>query len=134
VAPEPAGDLPFLRARDLRARGRPVRELRADSERIRCDAVAIALSPAPLHELASAAGAQAQFSRELNGFAVAVDGSGRSTVPWLFAAGRVAGSPGALGVGSGSAAGAAAARSLEERAWPASPAADAGRPQHTEGR
>jgi sarcosine oxidase subunit alpha len=115
VTPEPASDLPFLRARNLRARGRPVRELRADSERIACDAVAVALPPAPLHELASAAGAQTQFSRELNGFALAVDGSGRSTVPWLFAAGRVAGSPGPLGPRSGSAAGAAAARSREAR-------------------
>jgi thioredoxin reductase len=111
-----------------------VRELRADSERIPCDAVAVALPPAPLHELASAAGAQTRFSRELNGFTVAVDGSGRSTVPWLFAAGRVAGSPGAPGVGSGSAAGAAAARSLDERALPASPVAEASRPQHAEER
>jgi sarcosine oxidase, subunit alpha len=113
--PEPAGDLPFLRARNLRARGRPVRELRADSERIACDAVAVALPPAPLHELASAVGAQTHFSRELNGFPIEVEASGRSTVPWLFAAGRVAGFPGALGPGSGSAAGAAAARSLEAR-------------------
>jgi sarcosine oxidase subunit alpha len=113
ATPEPAADLPFVRARNLRARGRPVRELRADSERIACDAVAVALPPAPLHELASAAGAQTHFSRELNGFTVAVDASGRTTVPWLFAAGRVAGSPGALGPQSGSAAGDAAARSLE---------------------
>jgi sarcosine oxidase subunit alpha len=113
ATPEPSGDLPFLRARSLRARGRPVRELRADSERIACDAVAVALPPAPLHELASAAGAQTRFSRELNGFVVAVDAAGRTTVPWLFAAGRVAGSPGALGPGSGSAAGIAAARSRE---------------------
>src|SRR5205823_6674876 len=47
ATPEPSGDLPFLRARSLRARGRPVRELRADSERIACDAVAVALPPAP---------------------------------------------------------------------------------------
>jgi len=111
AAPEPSADLPFFRAVNLRARGRPVRELRADSERIACDAVAVALPPAPLHELASAAGAQTRFSRELNGFAVSVDASGRTTVPWLFAAGRTAGSPGALSPGSGAAAGTAAARS-----------------------
>ncbi|HEY6052207.1 MAG TPA: FAD-dependent oxidoreductase, partial [Thermoanaerobaculia bacterium] len=114
ATPEPSADLPLLRARDLRARGRPVGELRADSERIACDAVAVALPPAPLHELASAAGARTHFSRELNGFAVAVDASGRTTVPWLFAAGRVAGFPGSLAPDSGSAAGAAAARSRTE--------------------
>jgi thioredoxin reductase len=114
VAPAPAGDLPLLRARELRARGNPVRELRADSERIACDAVAVALPPAPLHELASAAGAQTRFAAELNGFAVAVDAGGRTSVPWLFAAGRVAGAAGAAAPRSGSAAGVAAARSLEE--------------------
>jgi len=115
IAPEPAPDLPLLRARELRARGNPVRELRADSERIACDAVAVALPPAPLHEPASAAGAQTRFAAELNGFAVSVDAGGRSSVPWLFAAGRVAGAPGAAAARSGSAAGAAAARSLEGR-------------------
>src|SRR5207237_3997740 len=84
ATPEPAADLPLLRARKLRARGRPVRELPADPSRLACHAVAVALPPAPLHELASAAGAQTHFSRELNGFAVTVDASGRTTVPWLF--------------------------------------------------
>ncbi|MFL5378017.1 MAG: 2Fe-2S iron-sulfur cluster-binding protein [Myxococcales bacterium] len=114
VAPPPAGDLPLLRARELRARGNPVRELRADSERIACDAVAVALPPAPLHELASAAGAQTRFAAELNGFPVAVDAGGRTSVSWLFAAGRVAGAPGAAAPRSGSTAGVAATRSLEE--------------------
>jgi thioredoxin reductase len=110
--PEPADDLPLLRARELRARGRPVREVRAGEEAIACDAVAVALPPAPLHELASAVGAAARFRAELNGFAVQVDAAGHTNVPWLFAAGRVAGAP---AVSSGTAAGAAAARSVEGR-------------------
>src|SRR3954469_21536609 len=131
IAPEPAADLPLLRARELRARGNPVRELRADAERIACDAVAVALPPAPLHELASAAGAQTRFAAELNGFAVAVEGGGRTSVSWVFAAGRMAGAPGAAAPRSGSASGVAAARSLtEERALPAT--GGGRRPEHTE--
>ena len=115
----------LLRARDLRARGNPVRELRADSERIACDAVAVALPPAPLHEVASAAGAETRFASEVNGFAVSVDAAGHTTVPWLFAAGRVAGAPGPLAPRSGAAAGVAAARSRQQQILPASPTAEA---------
>lgn len=76
-----------------RALGNPVKALdAADGTRIRCDAVAIALPPAPLHELASSAGAQAHFDG--NGFPVQTDEEGRTSVPWLFAAGTVAGKPG----------------------------------------
>src|SRR5262249_48238930 len=89
-----------------RALGNPVKALdAADGTRIPCDAVAIALPPAPLHELASSAGAQAHFDG--NGFPVQTDEEGRTSVPWLFAAGTVAGRPGAL---SGEIAGRAACR------------------------
>ncbi|MCA1828098.1 MAG: (2Fe-2S)-binding protein [Myxococcales bacterium] len=91
----------------VRALGNPVRGLDTSAgERIRCDAVAIALPPAPLHELASSVGAHARWVAKLHGFAVQVDAGGRTAVPWLFAAGRIAGlSP----VSSGEAAGRAAA-------------------------
>jgi len=89
-----------------RALGNPVKALdAADGTRIRCDAVAIALPPAPLHELASSVGAQAHFDG--NGFPVQTDEEGRTSVPWLFAAGTVANQPGAA---SGEIAGRAAWR------------------------
>jgi hypothetical protein len=108
-APPSAPDLPLLRARELRARGNPVKQLRAGEEAIACDAVAVALPPAPLHELASQAGAQARFSTELGGFPVVVDASGRTNVPWVFAAGRAAGAGGARAAESGTRAGVGAA-------------------------
>src|SRR5207302_7576788 len=90
-----------------RARGNPVRELElADGRRVSCSAVAIALEPAPLHELASAAGARSHWDPALGGFRVEADAQGRTEVPWLFAAGRVAGRP---ALESGRAAGLAAA-------------------------
>src|SRR5207248_4609948 len=49
TTPPSAPDLSLSRARELRARGNPVRELRAGDERIACDAVAVALPPAPAH-------------------------------------------------------------------------------------
>ncbi len=89
-----------------RALGNPVKAVdTSDGARIRCDAVAIALPPAPLHELASSAGAQARFDG--NGFPVETDGDGRTCVPWLFAAGTVAAKPARA---SGEAAGRAACR------------------------
>jgi pyruvate/2-oxoglutarate dehydrogenase complex dihydrolipoamide dehydrogenase (E3) component len=89
-----------------RALGNPVKALDAgDGSRIRCDAVAIALPPAPLHELASCAGANARFDGK--GFPVETDQEGRTSVPWLFAAGTVAGKP---AVASGEIAGTAACR------------------------
>jgi NADPH-dependent 2,4-dienoyl-CoA reductase/sulfur reductase-like enzyme len=112
AAPESAPDVPLLRARDVRARGNPVREVRAGGESIACDAVAVALPPAPLHELASEAGAQARYSDELGGFPVVVDRSGRTCVPWLFAAGRAAGAGGAQAPDSGARAGVAAAEAV----------------------
>ena len=74
-------------------------------ERIRCDAVAIALPPAPLHDLATQAGAHARWVQEQGGFVVQSDADGRTAVPWLFVAGRVAGRE---PVSSGEAAGKAA--------------------------
>ncbi|HEX9575782.1 MAG TPA: 2Fe-2S iron-sulfur cluster-binding protein [Myxococcales bacterium] len=109
AVPQSAPDLPLLRARELRARGNPVKQLRAGEEAIACDAVAVALPPAPLHELASQAGAQARFSAELGGFPVTVDASGRTSVPWVFAAGRAAGAGGARAAESGTRAGVGAA-------------------------
>jgi D-hydroxyproline dehydrogenase subunit alpha len=96
----------------LRACGNPVRELRAGGEAIACDAVAVALPPAPLHELASQAGAQARFSAEMGGFPIAVDASGRTSVPWVFAAGRAAGAGGVRAADSGARAGIGAADSV----------------------
>ena len=105
--PAPA-DLPWRRARPLRAKGNPVRRLVLDDgARIDCDAVAIALPPAPLHELASGAGARTRFQQ--GGFAVEADERGRTDVPWLFAAGRVAGRGGGQARDSGVAAGREAA-------------------------
>src|SRR5207302_11396721 len=89
-----------------RALGNPVKAVdTAGGKRIRCDAVAIAQPPAPLHELATSAGAQAHFDGA--GFPVQTDAEGRTSVPWLFAAGPVAGKP---AVPSGEAAGSAACR------------------------
>jgi sarcosine oxidase subunit alpha len=89
-----------------RALGNPVKAVdTAAGERIRCDAVAIALPPAPLHELATSVGAQARFDGA--GFAVETDGDGRTAVPWLFAVGTVARKDAAR---SGEAAGVAACR------------------------
>ncbi len=89
-----------------RALGNPVKAVdTADGKRIRCDAVAIAQPPAPLHELAASAGAQAHFDGA--GFPVQTDAEGRTSVPWLFAGGTVAGKP---PLASGEAAGSAACR------------------------
>ena len=89
-----------------RALGNPVKAVdTASGERIRCDAVAIAIPPAPLHELASSVGAQAHFDGA--GFPVETDADGRTSVPWLFAAGTVARKDAAR---SGGTAGSAACR------------------------
>jgi sarcosine oxidase subunit alpha len=89
-----------------RALGNPVKAVdTASGDRIRCDAVAIAIPPAPLHELATSVGAQAHFDGV--GFPVETDGEGRTSVPWLFAAGTVARKDAAR---SGGAAGSAACR------------------------
>jgi thioredoxin reductase len=89
-----------------RALGNPVKAVdTAAGERMRCDAVAIAVPPAPLHELATSVGAQAHFDGA--GFPVETDGDGRTVVPWLFAAGTVARKEAAR---SGEAAGVAACR------------------------
>ena len=67
--------------------------------------MAVALPPAPLHDLATSAGALARFDG--NGFPVDTDAEGRTAAAWLFAAGTVAGKPAAP---SGEAAGKAAWR------------------------
>ena len=85
-------DIALFPGTPRRALGNPVKAVdTGDGTRIRCDAVAIALPPAPLHELASSAGAQARFDG--TGFPVETDAEGRTCVPWLFAAGTVAGRP-----------------------------------------
>lgn len=77
-----------------RALGNPVRAIDTqDGRRVRCDAVALATPPAPLHGLGSSVGAKAKWVPELGGFALETDAEGRTAVPWLFAAGRVAGKP-----------------------------------------
>src|SRR5438128_2589653 len=89
-----------------RALGNPVKAVdTAGGKRIRCDAVAIAHPPAPLHELATSVGAQAHFDGA--GFPVETDAEGRTSVPWLFAAGTVARKDAAR---SGGTAGSAACR------------------------
>lgn len=99
-------DIALVAGVPRRALGNPVKALdTADGTRIRCDAVAIALPPAPLHELASSAGAQARFDG--TGFPVETDAEGRTSVPWLFAAGTAAGKPASA---SGEIAGSAACR------------------------
>ena len=109
-----APDLEVQVAQPVRALGNPVRALEVAAgsvtQRIQCDALAIALSPAPLHGLASSAGATAKWVAALNGFPLEIDGEGRTAVPWLFAAGRVAGAGGAVAAASGAAAGKAACR------------------------
>ena len=108
----PSGDLPVVRAQPVRALGDPARALDLEpKERVRCDAVALAWAPAPLHDLASSCGAKAQFFAELNGFPLEVSESGRTTVPWIFAAGRVCGLGGSAAAESGARAGKAAAAS-----------------------
>jgi sarcosine oxidase subunit alpha len=93
----------------LRALGNPVAALEVDGERVRCDAIAIALPPAPLHELASSAGAKAKWDGA--GFPLEIDAAGRTGVGWLFAAGSVAGkAAGKATSASGEAAGKAACR------------------------
>ncbi|HTO96341.1 MAG TPA: 2Fe-2S iron-sulfur cluster-binding protein [Myxococcales bacterium] len=89
-----------IAATPRRALGNPVRGLDVDGERIRCDAVALAHPPAPLHDLASSVGATARWDG--NGFPVETDAQGRTAVSWLFAAGSVAGKP---AIDSGQAAG-----------------------------
>src|SRR5438477_773041 len=84
-----------------RALGNPVRAVQLSNARIRCDALAIALPPAPLHELASSVGAQARWAGAQHGFPVEADPDGRTAVPWLFVAGRVAGRGGAGALSSG---------------------------------
>ena len=109
-----APDLDVLLAQPVRALGNPVRALEVSVgpalQRIPCDALAIALSPAPLHGLASSAGVTARWVPSLNGFPLEIDAAGATAVPWLFAAGRVAGLGGAGAAGSGEAAGKAACR------------------------
>ena len=104
----------------VRALGSPVRAVEiqfagpagGERERIRCDAVALAFAPAPLHDLASSAGARARWVPELNGFPLELDETGRTTVPWSYAAGRAAGLGGAGAAPSGELAGRSAAASL----------------------
>jgi sarcosine oxidase subunit alpha len=91
----------------MRALGKPVRAVQIGRERVRCDALAIAAGPAPLHELASSAGAHAKWDGAAGGFPVQVDERGCTSVPWLFAAGRVCAQGGARAVASGDVAGAA---------------------------
>ena len=100
----------------LRARGNPVRELDLEGERVRCDAVALAHLPAPLHDLASSCGAQTHFVPELNGFPLRVDEEGRTTVDFIWAAGRAAGEAGGRAALSGARAGRGAAEALRTKA------------------
>jgi sarcosine oxidase subunit alpha len=89
----------------LRALGNPVKAIDVNGERVRCDAVAIAVGPAPLHELASSVGAISKWDSAQSGFPVQVDANQQTNVPWLYAAGRVCGQGGSQAVASGERAG-----------------------------
>ena len=110
-APE-SPDLPLLRGAPVRARGNPVAELQISVNgkltKIRCDAIAVALPPAPLHDLASSAGADAAWDAGQGGFPLRAGPDGRTSVGWLFAAGTAAGRGGGEAGSSGTAAGRAA--------------------------
>ena len=101
-------------ATPLRARGNPVRALELEGERVRCDAVALAHQPAPLHDLASSCGAQAHYAPELNGFPLQLDPAGRTTVDFIWAAGRAAGEAGKLAAASGARSGRGAAEAVRK--------------------
>ncbi len=109
VAPQPDGGLSVRRATPVRVRGNPAAELQVEVagkvQKLRCDAVAIALPPAPLHDLATSVGAQAAFDQAVGGFPVHTDERGRAGPAWLFAAGTAAGESGAEALLSGAAAG-----------------------------
>lgn len=111
----------ILSGRVVRVRGDPVRELQVSVgapgssgtlKKFRCDAVAIALPLAPLHEPGSGVGARTRFDPGSGAFPLEVDGDGRTSVPWIFACGTVAGLGGARAPASGAAAGRAAAADL----------------------
>ncbi|MBS2025751.1 MAG: (2Fe-2S)-binding protein [Deltaproteobacteria bacterium] len=116
---------PLVRAIDaaqvIELHGDPVDEVIVKSasgaqERLRCGAVAIALPLAPLHEPASNLGAHTKFLPASDAFALQADADGRTTVPWIFAAGTLVGAGGVEAAESGAKAGAAAARECTERA------------------
>jgi sarcosine oxidase subunit alpha len=71
--------------------GRRVRGLVAAGRKIACDAVLVAIPPAPATELARALGAPVRLEPALGAFAVAADRDGRTGVPGLLAAGEVTG-------------------------------------------
>lgn len=105
-------------ARPLRALGRPrvegllVRTAEGHEREFACDTVLVTTHLQPAFELAAEAGARTEFRPESGGFAIALDERGGTSVPWLFAAGAVAGEP-TPPLASGELAGVAAASSLE---------------------
>jgi len=62
--------------------------------RVKCDAVAVALPPAPSSELAREHGCAVRFAREAGGFAVTVDDRGATALPHVWACGDVTGARG----------------------------------------
>ncbi len=82
-------------AKRVLGRGR-VSGLQLDELRtLDCDTVAVVAPPAPATDLARQLGAAVRFDPGCGGFALAVDGAGRTSVPGLFAAGEVTGATGA---------------------------------------
>lgn len=80
----------------VRARGRQVLEAveLEDPRRprlVECDLLAVAGATASASELAAQVGAELSFDEARPGFPVRVDARGRTTVPWLWAIGRVTG-------------------------------------------
>lgn len=115
--PVRAEGLEIVGGEAVRVRGDPARELQlrtaaGELRKVRCDAVALALPQAPLHEPASALGARTRWSAAAGGFPLEVDADGRTSVPWILAAGSVAERGGARARASGEAAGRAAAKDL----------------------
>ncbi len=71
--------------------GLKVREQDGTERKISCDLIAVVSPLAPAYELGAEVGANARLDRAVGGFTLSVDEEGRTSVPWLYAAGRMAG-------------------------------------------
>lgn len=110
-------EVPVVHGTPVRALGRRrVEGLRVvtsggGEETLPCDTVAIAAALEPAWELAGEVGARVEWHPSSGGFRIVVDEEGRTSVPWLLAAGWCAGEP-VDAARLGAAAGRAAVRGL----------------------